>query len=1289
MYVQQSLTVIYEQQHTGGSEGSGLIDEQLYSRQLYVYGRQAQQRLSEGHVIVYYESGQEQLAAEIVKNVALAGIGRLSVFCAGQTGVGGDGGGGGGGVGLHESSPWPQLSSHVQLAAYAHELNPLVVTHTIESRSELYEMLGAPAGLRGVSHAETVLVVADASLGTMVKLNSKVRDLSDGLVKFVAAKVSSLCGFVFNDFSDVFQVADVEGADSGGGGGGDGKEIPLKSVTAITASPPRSSSSSSSSSSSGTDIKITCIDEESLNFVGLADTLEISIDVQPGFGHGALAAVISKTLKVKEVVNTKTVILKADSRQDVDVMTSAMDQGCVLMVRKSKRTATVMHSALERQLVRPSFAPCNGCLPDKRDRAQSLALLAAFRALERPEPHQSLSSFKSSMIAKLLSMDVQDPLKPLRDKGGQVGQETVDRIAERFFRGSATRRKCPATVSVVGSLTSQEAIKAVTHIYSPVSQFLMFESLDSLMPLPDEKSPVAGPELPLLPYGSELCGELARMKLFIVGSGAIGCELLKNFAMMGVGVGAGTGIKGKMAKSKSLKAGALRPRGRSLFSARGGIVLTDMDHIEKSNLNRQLLFRERHVGQPKALVAAESVLAINPALRVRALTDRVGGGGGGGRRFDDAFWEDVDVAVTALDNIDARKFVDEQCVKYRRALLDSGTLGTKGNTQVVLPFASESYSSSADPPEEAIPLCTLKSFPYQPEHCVSWARAVFDESFSQDVSTIKALATQLVAWGDASHVMSALEELPADSFARLGRALELAPRPGQKLDDVALQSLRWALTLFDDLFVVAVARLVAEHPASSLDDEGAPFWGGSRRFPTLVAAFNSSDPIHVDFVRWAAWLHAKCQGHASVSEAKVRLFCSNEALTQALAQHRKGSEPTNANPALLLQKLAEALRSGVEFDVWQPEEFEKDDLSLGHVAFAASAANLRCTIYGLRGVGLLEVQKVAGKIVPALATTTALVSGLVALELLKIASERVLLRQRQLRRRQMQLQGSNKVPADADAADSDSSPQQYLPRFRNSFVNVARPLLAFAQPVEAETFGASKRRPRGFTLWDCLELSGASGREASADAVSVADVAAYVQAEWGAELQSISLGDVLLYATFLPGAESRTALSLRDLLVRVKSEDANGPGDGDSRTASSSRGEGAGGEGEGGFWDLDLVCVDSVTGEDCRLPPLRIPTKRASAAAAVAVAMVEPSSEGEIQLQVEPEVKNEGPPLSQTGPELFKARAATAAHRFVSGIRARVAMAMAADSESESEVAAGDKDKKEKEKKGEKGSADD
>ena len=51
--------------------------------------------------------------------------------------------------------------------------------------------------------------------------------------------------------------------------------------------------------------------------------------------------------------------------------------------------------------------------------------------------------------------------------------------------------------------------------------------------------------------------------------------------------------------------------------------------------------------------------------------------------------------MTALDNVDARRYVDEACVRHSLSLLDSGTLGVKGNSQVILPYITESYGSSS------------------------------------------------------------------------------------------------------------------------------------------------------------------------------------------------------------------------------------------------------------------------------------------------------------------------------------------------------------------------------------------------------------------------------------------------------------------------------------------------------------------------------------------------------------------------------------------------------------------
>ncbi len=103
--------------------------------------------------------------------------------------------------------------------------------------------------------------------------------------------------------------------------------------------------------------------------------------------------------------------------------------------------------------------------------------------------------------------------------------------------------------------------------------------------------------------------------------------------------------------------------------------------------------------------------------------------------------------------------MDRRCVFYQKPLLESGTLGTKANTQVVVPFVTESYSSSQDPPEKSIPSCTVKNFPNAIEHTIQvrgvsksfsshtddglqWSREVFDALFVNPPTNVNLYLTQ-------------------------------------------------------------------------------------------------------------------------------------------------------------------------------------------------------------------------------------------------------------------------------------------------------------------------------------------------------------------------------------------------------------------------------------------------------------------------------------------------------------------------------------------------------------------
>jgi len=55
--------------------------------------------------------------------------------------------------------------------------------------------------------------------------------------------------------------------------------------------------------------------------------------------------------------------------------------------------------------------------------------------------------------------------------------------------------------------------------------------------------------------------------------------------------------------------------------------------------------------------------------------------------------------TNALDNVKARQYVDQRCVENKVALLESGTLSSKGHVQVIIPYLTETYGSKNDPAE--------------------------------------------------------------------------------------------------------------------------------------------------------------------------------------------------------------------------------------------------------------------------------------------------------------------------------------------------------------------------------------------------------------------------------------------------------------------------------------------------------------------------------------------------------------------------------------------------------------
>lgn len=610
----------------------------------------------------------------------------------------------------------------------------------------------------------------------------------------------------------------------------------------------------------------------------------------------------------------------------------------------------------------------------------------------------------------------------------------------------------------IGGLAAQEVMKAVSGKFTPITQWLYFDALECL---PEENWQQLLSEESCRPrnsrydgqiavFGAELQAKMAAQKYFVVGAGAIGCELLKNFAMMGLGCGPD-----------------------------GCVTVTDMDTIEKSNLNRQFLFRPWDVTKLKAERAAAAVREMNAELRVQSRAERVGPETE--RVYDDDFFEGLDGVANALDNVDARLYMDRRCVYYRKPLLESGTLGTKGNVQVVVPFLSESYSSSQDPPEKAIPICTLKNFPNAIEHTLQWARDEFEGLFKQPAENVN----QYLA--DPRFVERALRlpgTQPLEVLEALQRAL-CSERPHCWADCVG-----WACRHWHRQYCNNIRQLLHNFPPGQKTNSGTLFWSGPKRCPHPLT-FDPENPLHLDYVLAAANLFAQSYGiegsrdrgavkeilrHVRVPpfapKAGVRIHVSDQELQSAAATLDDGR----------LEELRASLPNPEELPAFRmfPIDFEKDDDSNFHMDFIVAASNLRAENYGIAPADRHKSKLIAGKIIPAIATTTAAVVGLACLELYKV------------------VQGHRRLSS-----------------YRNAFLNLALPFVAFSEPLACPR---NKYYEVEWTLWDRFEVQ---GLQPDGQEMTLRQFLAYFKREHRLEITMLSQGVSMLYSFFMPPAKLR------------------------------------------------------------------------------------------------------------------------------------------------------------------------
>lgn len=374
------------------------------------------------------------------------------------------------------------------------------------------------------------------------------------------------------------------------------------------------------------------------------------------------------------------------------------------------------------------------------------------------------------------------------------------------------------------------------------------------------------------------------------------------------------------------------------------IDVIDLDTIELSNLNRQFLFQKCHVGKPKATTAKESVLKYNPNANIQAYHDSIMN-----PKYNVDYFKQFNLVLNALDNKKARSHVNRLCLAADVPLIESGSAGYLGQVTLIRKGVTECYDCLPKPAAKTFPGCTIRNTPSEPIHCIVWAKHLFNQLFGAE---------------DPDEAVSPDGEDP-ENMADAGKTAAGKAENEEAVERVSTRT--WAKEtnynpekLFNKLFGDDVKYLLSM----------AKLWE-QRKPPSPLnweTCMNDTTPLD-------QYVQANSESTANSSSTKDE--DPNKLESHKVLAMQKYCELFRDAVSKLRARLEESNADEPQILVWDKDDQDAMD-------FVTCASNFRCHIFSITPKTQFEIKSLAGNIIPAIATTNAIVAGLIVIQALKV-----------------------------------------------------------------------------------------------------------------------------------------------------------------------------------------------------------------------------------------------------------------------------------------------------------------